>query len=113
VLQGSGEEVNAFTQGCVLRRCAQLPSLEAILLHLLAADEHHTLPAPPLSVSNGDNSAGTAKRRNAADWGCNEADEDEEEAQVHSSGGKLGKNQQRAAKVYRCRVMAVTAVMCA
>jgi hypothetical protein len=97
-MQSPEASVPSLTRASVLRRCSQLPKLEAILLHLLAADERATLPLPPLSSASA--AAPAARRRNAADWAG--AEDEEQGIGLDASAGKLGKSQQRAAKAYRC-----------
>ena len=100
-MQSPDAAVRGFTRGCILRRCAQLAQLQALLVHLLAAEEAPCLPIAPLSVAA--EWAGTGKRRNPTAWvGQDAPDESGEDADGESGGGSLCKSQQRAVKVFRC-----------
>lgn len=101
-LQGAAGAISDHRRGCILLRCSQLARLEAILLHLLAADERSVLPAPPLSVGDSGNNAPpiSTARRNVADWAAGDGKDQDDASETTLA--KLGRGQQRAAKACQC-----------
>lgn len=102
-MQGAAAAIPRYQQGCILQRCVQLARLEAILLHLLAADERSALPGPPLSANSSSVNASSVAttRRNVADWTGGEPGNDEDGTE-ETTVMKLGRGQQRALKACQC-----------
>jgi hypothetical protein len=100
-LQSPGVHVRPFNRGCILRRCVQLSKLQALLLHLLSAEDHPSLPDPPLSVS-AKSSSQSAKRTKVMYWGGVDCAADGSGDELDDSALHISRSQQRAVKAYKC-----------